>query len=539
MRAEAHSHPGHSSSLRDYLRVVRRRKWIILQAVLIVPLAALALSLRQPALYEASSQVLINPQNLGYALSGIADPGASQADRVVETASQLARVPDLARRVLNSANVTGRTPAEFLANSSVTPKTNTYIEELVVRDRDPAVARRLATAYAREFAKYKQRLDTESLQKALNGIQADLRTVTDTNSPEYQSARDNQQKLDTMMALQAANTTPVRLAGPAVKVQPKPARNTVLGLVLGTVLGFGLAFLWEGLDTRVRSAEEIGERLELPLLARLPEPPRKLRKTDRLVMLEDPRGAQAEAFRMLRTNLEFVRLNRDARTIMFTSSVEQEGKSTTVANLAIALARAGQKVALVDLDLRRPFLHRFFDIHDLPGLTQVALGHARLEEALAPITIPEPESRVRAESGSNNDKQNGVAAAGGLLTVLTTGPIPPNAGEFVSGPALERILMDLKARFDVILIDAPPALQVGDAMALSSKVDALIVVARMNVVRRHMLSEMGRILDRSPAEPLGFILTGAQAEEGYGGYGGYSYGGYRAARSKEREPVSS
>jgi len=120
----------------------------------------------------------------------------------------------------------------------------------------------------------------------------------------------------------------------------------------------------------------------------------------------------------------------------------------------------------------------------------------------------------------------------------TIGPAPPNAGEFVSGPALERILADLKARFDVILIDAPPALQVGDAMALSSKVDALIVVARMNVVRRHMLSEMGRILDRSPAEPLGFILTGAQAEEGYDGYGGYSYGVYRAARSKEKESVS-
>lgn len=524
-------HSSHSATLRDYLRVVRRRKWIILQAVLLVPLAALALSLRQPALYEASSQVLINPQNLGYALNGIPDAGASQSDRVVETASQLARVPELARRVLSSADATDHTPSDFLAHSTATPKTNTFILELVVRDRDPQTARRLATAYAREFAKYKQRLDTESLQKALTGVEADLLTATDSKSPEYQSARENQQKLNTMMALQAANTTAVRLAGSAVKVQPKPVRNTILGLLLGTVLGFGLAFLWEALDTRVRTAEEIAERLELPLLARLPEPPRKLRKAERLVMLEDPRGVQAEAFRMLRTNLEFVRLNRDARTIMITSAVEQEGKSTTVANLAVALARAGQKVALVDLDLRRPFLDRFFDLRFRPGLTQVALGHAKLEEALIPIAIPDADARSNAQNGGNG-AANGAGTTAGLLAVLIAGPIPPNAGEFVGGRALEAILDDLNARFDIVLIDAPPALQVGDAMALSSKVDALMVVTRVNVVRRNMLTEMRRLLDRSPAEQLGFIVTGAQAEEGYG-YGGYYYGAYERAEETE------
>src|SRR5205814_1509032 len=135
----------------------------------------------------------------------------------------------------------------------------------------------------------------------------------------------------------------------------------------------------EALDTRVRSAEEVVERLELPLLARLPEPPRKLRADNRLAMLAEPTGVQAEAFRMLRTNLEFSALGKEIRTIMVTSSVEQEGKSTTVANLAIALARAGQRVVLVDLDLRRPFIDRFFDLDDHAGLTQVAIGHATLE----------------------------------------------------------------------------------------------------------------------------------------------------------------
>ena len=117
--------------------------------------------------------------------------------------------------------------------------------------------------------------------------------------------------------------------------------------------------------------------------------------------------------------------------------------------------------------------------------------------------------------------------------VLIAGPIPPNAGEFVSGPALEEILDDLRERFDIVLIDAPPSLQVGDAMALSSKVDALMVVTRVNVVRRNMLAEMRRLLDRSPAEQLGFIVTGAQSEEGYGGYGGYYYGSYESVQETE------
>jgi len=116
------------------------------------------------------------------------------------------------------------------------------------------------------------------------------------------------------------------------------------------------------------------------------------------------------------------------------------------------------------------------------------------------------------------------------------GPIPPNPGEFVGGPALDEILGYLRERFDVVLIDAPPALQVNDALALSSKVDALIVITRMNVVRRHMLSELRRMLDRAPAEKLGFIVTGAKAEEGYGYADDYYYGSY--TRAPEKEPAT-
>jgi Mrp family chromosome partitioning ATPase len=264
-------------------------------------------------------------------------------------------------------------------------------------------------------------------------------------------------------------------------------------------------------------------------------------------MLDSPAGVQAEAFRMLRTNLEFATLGRDAQTIMVTSAVEQEGKSTTIANLAIALARAGQRVVLVDLDLRRPFLHRFFEL-DGPGITQVALGHVPLEHALATVAITDAEPGRRAPTANGNGNGNGHrdvrvmsgesgAPRGnvvkGILEVLPSGPTPPDPGEFVGAAALSEILAQLRVRTDFVLIDAPPVLHVGDAMALSPKVDGILVVTRMQVVRRHMLSELARQLAGSPAPVLGFVVTAAEEEESYGYGYGYGYGHGYAPRPYE------
>jgi len=534
---------GHAATLRDYLHVVRRRKWIILQAVVLVPLAAVLFSLHQQKLYQAEAQVLLSSQNLAAQLTGTQSTGINlQPDRIAQTQADVARVPQLAQRVLGRVPGTGLTPQQFLADSSVSTAANADILTLSVTNHDPVLAQQLVNAYATAYTLYRRQLDTASISKALASVNRRIKQIVragDRHSAFYATFVDRQQTLATMEALQTGNASVVQRADNAVQVQPKPKRNGILGLALGIVLGLGLAFLWEALDTRVRTAEEIGEKLGgLALLARVPSPSKKVRTERRLVMLDEPTGTQAETFRMLRTNLDFVSLDRDARTIMVTSAVEEEGKSTTIANLAIAMARAGQRVALVDLDLRRPYLDKFFGVQG-PGITQVALGHVPLEQALATVAIADPgpaetslsdttrSVRVKVSGGNGNGNGNGAAkVVKGLLQILPSGPIPPDPGEFVNTQVLSEILAELRDRFDVVLIDAPPVLRVGDAMTLSTKVDGVVVVARMKVVRRQMLSELARQLHAMPTPVLGFVVTAAGEEEGYGYGYGYGYGHY-------------
>jgi polysaccharide biosynthesis transport protein len=513
-------------TLRDYLQVMRRRKWVILLAVIAAPLVSVLLAVSQQPMYAASADVLLSRQNLSNQLSGIQDPTQYlQAERFAQTQADLAEVAEVARRTLGTLALTDRTATQLLAEVSVKALANADILRFRALDASPTLASQIATEYARQYTQYRKEIDTAALQRAETEVMRQMRSLEragNTKSPLYVSLVDKNQQLRTMEALQTSNAFLFRPAETGVKVQPRPMRSAVIGFVLGLLGGLGLAFLWEALDTRVRTAESVAEHLGLTLLARLPTPPRKLAGSNKLLMVEAPNDDQAEAFRMLRTNLEFANLDHGARTIMVTSAVAGEGKSTTVANLAAALARGGRHVVLVDLDLRKPSLHRFFDLGGRPGLTQVALGRAGLDEALVRVDIHDG-------SAGNVAHLGGSSRVPGTLEVLGTGPLPPNPGEFVGTRALQDVLASLASRAHLVLIDAPPLLSLGDTLALTARVDALFVVSRLKVVRRQLVDELKRVLETCRAHKLGVVVTGANADSGYGYGYGYGDGDKQAA----------
>lgn len=517
-------------ALRHYLGVVRQRKWIVLAATVLVPLVAVIASSLQTPVYEGSAKVLLQRQNLASRLTGIPEPNASvEAETVVNTQAQVARVPTIARAVIKQLGLRDElSPREFLESSSVSTSPEAEILTFDVRDEARRLAARAATAYAQQYSRYRRQQDTGSILSARKGVErrvAELEESGEGSGRLYESLLNREQQLQTMATLQTSNTKVIEAAGTADQISPQPVRDGILALLVGAVMGLGLAFLLEALDTRVRTARELEKRLGIPLLARVPPPPKRPDGEDALAMVAEPEGAQAEAFRMLRTNVEFTLLDRDASSIMVTSALEEEGKSTTVANLGLAFAQAGKRVALVDLDLRRPRLEHLFGLARDPGLTQVVLGQTEVSTALDRVPLPAADESAPQHNG-----------AGGALEILTCGALPPNPGEFVASHRLAEILTQLSERSDLVLVDSPPLLHVGDAMTLSADVDALVVVANPKKLRQAIAEEADRLLKAMRAHKLGFVATGAEEGKGYG-YG-YGYRPRPTDRDREADAVS-
>jgi Mrp family chromosome partitioning ATPase/capsular polysaccharide biosynthesis protein len=530
-------------TLATYVGVLRRRKFLVIGTAAIVTAVAVIVSLQQTKIYSASADVLLSRQSgLASVLLQTTDPTLSTDPiRVAATQTGVARLPEVAQRAVK--NIPTRSADGLLANSSVSSSADSDILTLTANDRNPAMAVRLANAYATAYTSYSLELATTTLRNArldLQGRMDALQKQGQQKSAAYQALQANVLRLQTMELLQNPSTV-VNRATDAVKVKPTPKRSGLLAAVFGLVIGCALAFLWEALDKRVKTEEEIGELLGLPMLSRMPPPTRQLSTGHRLAMLDEPHDVQAEAVRRLRVNIEFANLEADAHTIMITSSVQQEGKSTTIANLAIALARAGHNVALVDLDLRRPALASFFGITRNVGITDVALGRLALEEALVPVRIGGTSAsngaalrqRIHEQSNPKSARNDPAARNGaGNLVVLPAGELPADPGEFVGTTALQRVIAALRASHELVLIDSPPICVVGDAMILSAHVDALVVVARLGLVDRATLDDLARELTASPATKLGYVLTGVDRNDHYGKSSYYGHHGRKPAEPK-------
>jgi len=508
--------------LADYILVLRRRKWVVLIAVLAMSLGACIYSVRQPPRYQASADVLLNQGDIARAITNVSGRNPDPT-RLAATQAEIARSPLLARQVVTAADV-GRTSAELLANSTVSPWGNADVLSFSVVDESPEVAARLATTYASQYASFLREMDTKPVRDALRNLEAKIDLLLHV-SPLYIQLVETQRKLELAETLATANGTLLRPAYGASKIAPNPKRAVTLGALAGIVLGLALAFFFEALDNRVRSEHEAEKWLRIPLLGRVP-PPIRPQQEGELVMVTDPESRTAEAFRQLRINLEFANIEAGARTIIVTSAVEREGKTTTAANLAVALARAGQRVVLVDLDLRQPSLHRFFGARSWPGVTDVIVGAVKLDEALKRVPIgaiirdlnglesdgspPSPLSPSETLAGPSED----FGTLRGAIELLPLGSIPPDPGEFVANLALGQVLATVRERADTVLIDTPPMLSVGDVMTLSAHADALLPVVRLHQTPRAALVALSRELKTSSATTLGFIATDSAFEAG-------------------------
>lgn len=500
------------NSLRHYLQMVLRRKWTILLPTILVPAVLVGLSLRQEKLYQATAQVVVNQQDVAnQILTGVGGTGGDP-ERDLQTQAAVARSPAVTAKALANASVRGRTRSPARASVGVVPGAD--LLQFQVADPDPAYASRLTTAYARAYTRYRSQAVKAAVEAARQDTLRQLsffQTPEDRRSAAYADLVNREQQLRLVPSLEASNSYVLQPSSGAIQIQPRPAHRGLIGLVLGLALGLCLALLWEALDTRVQTAEEVAERLHLPLLARIPAMPPRLRGPQRLVMLSALSSTAAEAFRILATNLDFVKLDRTIRSVVVTSGTFAEGRSTVAANLGVTLARSGQHVAIVDLDLRNPTDHSLFGILSAPGVTDVALNRVDLDDAMVTVAIGEGKDRGDDERGDSSSNGKG---AFGRLELLSSGPIPPNPGEFITSQPLRQLLDRLRNRVDVVVIDAPPMITVADAISLSAWADAVLVVSRLGVARRPLLSELRQVLDACPAYKLGVVVTGVEGAEG-------------------------
>jgi Mrp family chromosome partitioning ATPase/capsular polysaccharide biosynthesis protein len=551
-------------SARYYVRVLRRRAWIVILAAVLGLGLGVLYSKHQHKLMRAQAAIAVNTQAF---LTTASSSGKSDAARFIATEASIATSPHVATLAVQNSKVKGWTAAKLLKSSSVVADPSSNVVHFTVSAPSKTTAMALVNAYATAAAAQNLKVAVNQVDVQLAPIQTQIKAIQgkitaaqaaidrataagQNTSSQEALVRTLADRQDSLLKLQQGFLSQRSLlehgeqvsnvsapATGAAQIQPTTTRNLAAGLAVGLLVGLGLAFLLEVMDARARSSEDVISELGVPLLGRVPAPPRRLRSSNQLVLLADSGSIQGESFRKLRVSFDLANLDVRARTVMVTSAVDQEGKTTTVANLAIALAQVGRRVALVDLDLRRPNLVRYFGLDLAPGISDVANGHATLDDSLRSValTSPRPSSRQRPVTSTNGSG----SAIEGTLHVLPAGRQVRDPAAFLESDAMKGVLEQLSERFDLVLLDAPPTLPVSDARALMRKVDAAFVVCRLEVVNRQMLHEFRRELAGTQTVVLGVVVTAADADDEYAYGYGYGYGaGPQHVPDSEQVPVS-
>jgi capsular exopolysaccharide synthesis family protein len=456
--------------LHDYYRVVRKR-WRAIAAVtlLMVALAAL-LTLWSPKTYQARTQLFVSTS--GGQDSTQLLQGNTFTQQRVKSYSDLITTPTVLDPVIKDLGLPG-TADELGARITASVPLDTVLIDVLVTDGNPEQAARIASAVGKQFST--SILDLERVGDAVSPVKVSV--VRPPSVPQ----------------------------GP---ISPNPVRNIGLGVVLGLLVGFGVALLRDTFDTSIKSERDVKDAVGETIIGGItfdPEGPK-----NPLIVQSDPHGPRAEAFRSLRTNLQFVDAANHPRSIVFTSSLPGEGKTTTTANLAISMAAAGARVCVIEGDLRRPRLLRYMGMEGSVGLTNVLIGQAELVDVLQPF----------GDTG---------------IQVLGAGQIPPNPSELLGSETMSRTIRQLEEMFDYVIIDAPPVLPVTDATVLSTITGGVVLVVGCGVVNSEQLSRALMSVNAVNGNVLGLVVNriptrGANAQSYYYGEG---YAPITAARSRK------
>ena len=522
--------PGTASplELRDYLRLLRRRRWTILGTVAVIVGAAAAASFVRTPIYRAQAQLLVQTQDR----SSIFDPVTGQRndpERAVE--SEILVLESEPVRALVRQRV-GSGPEITASSIGVADGI-----EVVALSDDPRRAAEVATAYATSYIEFRRTQASEALisageeirakigqfQSELDGLDGQIDDADrqgQTGAVQQLAARRDSlirqealfsQRLDELEVDASVKGREALLLSPASipssPVSPQPVRDLPLALLVGLLAGGGIAFLREHLDDTIKTKEDVDAALgSVPVLAMVPSVPGwRNRSSPVLVSRTDPSSPAAESYRSLRTSIQFLGFDRPLRLLQVTSPSSSEGKTTTLANLAVALAGAGNEVVVVCCDLRRPRLHQFFGLDNSVGLTSALLGEVELGAALQ--SVPGVER----------------------LKLLASGRLPPNPSEILSSRRAADLLTSLQAHGDVVLLDCPPVLPVTDAAVLSGVAEGTLLVGTAGVTRKRELTRAVEMLRQVDAPLVGMALNGVAEHADYR----YGYG-YQPERAQKR-----
>lgn len=584
---------GASVELRQYLDILKRRKWMIVQATVVVAVAAYLFASMKTPVYESSARVLLRPNDAaeqlypGYSVEVFSDP-----DRYVSGQLDIIQSEAVAR--IAAEELPGAAdPEALLAEVSAGQGGLTDVVDITGHSVDPVRARDVANAFARGYIENRRQYAVAGLQKAVeeldrklveleatiaeydrrigdggialgagttptrpegSGIEAPtqpgiegpegtgldvggqptndeaLKAARYAAATQYQSLFFRQQELSVDISLKRGNAELIAEAKtPTVPVSPKPTRDGVLGGFVGLLLGVGFAFLREQLDDRIRSRDDAERATGLPALADLPLAPEPT-SAALPAALSSPHSPLAEAVRSLRTSLLFVGVDSPVRRILVTSPGPGDGKSTVAANLAAVYAQAGQTTVLVSGDLRRPTIDRIFGLEKgTHGLSELLAG------------IPHPTPQANGDHGGNGRRSplatsrlGGVLAQpdGENLYVLPSGATPPNPAELLGSARMAQLLDDLGELADVIIVDTPPLLAVTDAAALASQVDAVLLVTALGETHRGAAKRAHELVANADVRFFGLVLNKVDtSSDGY-----YRYYDYYGASESSRTP---